>query len=86
MNKRDLERERAWRGKLKAWIVRDPFTVSGGRASMVASFDGKEEAEQWLAKMQKEDDDGYCGCDVIPKQEYIENHCIYLSNNEKSHL
>lgn len=79
MNRRQLARELAWRKRIKDWVVYDPFTASGShRETMLASFDDRPAAEQWLAEMQAKDDDGYCGCLVIPRKDYIANHCIFI--------
>ena len=78
MTKRELERELKWRAKVKAWVVRDPFTVYSGRSAFLESFDSKAEADQWLAEQLANDDDGFCGCDVIPKEDYLRIHCRAL--------
>jgi hypothetical protein len=83
VNKRELHREISWRNRLKPWIVYDPFTVSGERTSCVESFETEAEATAWLAEKQIEDNDGYCGCYAVPKDEYIQNNLAPLPNLAK---
>lgn len=55
--------------RMRDWVVCDPYVCDGG-TNYVKSFDSKENAEIWLAKMQEQDDDGYCGCEIMSIDEY----------------
>lgn len=56
----------------KEWIVCDPYIANG--SALVKSFDTEDQAVTWLAQKIKDDEDGYVGCEVLPRDEALENY------------
>ena len=50
------------------WLIHDPFIASSDETT-VEILDTQEAAESRLAELLSKDEDGYCGCIVIPEPE-----------------
>lgn len=56
----------------KKWAVCDPYIANA--SALVAWFDTKTQAQAWLDDKINADEDGYIGCEVLPKDEALANY------------
>lgn len=57
--------------RLLAHVIVDPFVAAGHH--FVQSFPTQAEAEAWLAKQQRADEEGFAGCYVTSREHALAN-------------